>query len=108
MATAEQLAGLGQLPPGRQNSYDRDALLACARGELFDRDSARLPLPDMLMTDRVSLITNVGGQYDKGEIAAELDIDPELWFFKCRSTRYDDASLVSTLHGRRIRRSGVA
>lgn len=70
-------------PPGRKNSYSREELLACARGELFEPDSARLPLPDMLMTDRITLITNEGGKYGKGEIQAELDIDPDLWFFKC-------------------------
>lgn len=83
MANAEQLAGLESLPPGRQNSYERDELLASARGELFHKGSAKLPLPDMLMTDRIGLITNVGGQYGKGEIQAELNIDPDLWFFKC-------------------------
>jgi len=71
------------LPPGRKNSYDYEELLQCARGELFDPASAKLPLPDMLMTDRVTLITNTGGQYGKGEIIAELDINPDLWFFKC-------------------------
>ncbi|MGH8193607.1 MAG: 3-hydroxyacyl-[acyl-carrier-protein] dehydratase FabA [Woeseiaceae bacterium] len=71
------------LPPGRQNAYSRDELLQCAHGELFGPDSAKLPLPDMLMTDRVSLITNQGGRYGKGEIVAELDIDPGMWFFKC-------------------------
>jgi 3-hydroxyacyl-[acyl-carrier protein] dehydratase/trans-2-decenoyl-[acyl-carrier protein] isomerase len=70
-------------PPGRQSAYSRDELLACARGELFDPDSAKLPLPDMLMTDRITLITNSGGDYGKGEIQAELDINPDLWFFKC-------------------------
>jgi 3-hydroxyacyl-[acyl-carrier protein] dehydratase/trans-2-decenoyl-[acyl-carrier protein] isomerase len=70
-------------PPGRQNAYDREELLACARGELFDPDSAKLPLPDMLMTDRITLITSTGGAYGKGEIHAELDINPDLWFFKC-------------------------
>ncbi|MBT8079105.1 MAG: bifunctional 3-hydroxydecanoyl-ACP dehydratase/trans-2-decenoyl-ACP isomerase [Gammaproteobacteria bacterium] len=83
MANAEQLAGLELLPPGRKTSYDREELLACGRGELFDKDSARLPLPDMLMTDRISLITNVGGAHGKGEIAAELDIHPDMWFFGC-------------------------
>jgi 3-hydroxyacyl-[acyl-carrier protein] dehydratase/trans-2-decenoyl-[acyl-carrier protein] isomerase len=70
-------------PPGRKTSYDYDELLQCARGELFDPDSGRLPLPDMLMTDRVSLIRNDGGKYGKGEIVAELDIHPDMWFFKC-------------------------
>ena len=71
------------LPAGRKNAYSYDELLQCARGELFDPDSARLPLPNMLMTDRISLISNEGGTYDKGEIKAELDINPDLWFFKC-------------------------
>lgn len=70
-------------PPGRKTSYSRDELLDCAHGVLFDPDSARLPLPDMLMTDRVTLITNTGGQYGKGQVEAELDINPDLWFFKC-------------------------
>jgi 3-hydroxyacyl-[acyl-carrier protein] dehydratase/trans-2-decenoyl-[acyl-carrier protein] isomerase len=70
-------------PPGRQNAYSREQLLQCAHGVLFGPDSARLPLPDMLMTDRVTLITNQGGRYGKGEIVAELDIDPDMWFFKC-------------------------
>ena len=76
-------AGAVALPPDRKNSYGREELLQCARGELFDPDSAKLPLPNMLMTDRVPLITNSGGQYGKGEIVAELDIDSDLWFFKC-------------------------
>ncbi|MGI9307760.1 MAG: 3-hydroxyacyl-[acyl-carrier-protein] dehydratase FabA [Gammaproteobacteria bacterium] len=83
MANAEQKAGLQELPAGRQNSYNRDELLACGRGELWDKECGRLPLPDMLMMDRVSLITNVGGQYGKGEMVAELDIKPDMWFFGC-------------------------
>jgi 3-hydroxyacyl-[acyl-carrier protein] dehydratase/trans-2-decenoyl-[acyl-carrier protein] isomerase len=73
----------GEVPPDRRNSYDRDELLRCGHGKLFDPDSARLPLPDMLMTDRITLITDQGGKFDKGEIKAELDINPDLWFFKC-------------------------
>lgn len=73
----------GSVPADRKNSYDRDELLMCGHGKLFDPESARLPLPDMLMTDRVSLITDSGGLFGKGEIKAELDINPDLWFFKC-------------------------
>ena len=71
------------LPPGRKSSYNRDELLACGRGELFDSDSAKLPMPNMLMTDRITRITNTGGKFNRGEIIAELDIRPDLWFFDC-------------------------
>ncbi|MFQ5983737.1 MAG: 3-hydroxyacyl-[acyl-carrier-protein] dehydratase FabA [Woeseiaceae bacterium] len=83
MAEANRNRDPGELPPGRQNSYNRDELLACARGELFDRDSAKLPMPNMLMTDRIVKITNTGGKYGKGEILAEMDVRPDLWFFDC-------------------------
>ena len=75
-------AGL-EIPADRKNAYSYEELLQCARGELFDPDSAKLPLPDMLMTDRVTLITDSGGKYGKGEIDAELDIHPDMWFFQC-------------------------
>ena len=71
------------LPPGRQRSYNRDELLSCASGELFGPDNAKLPMPNMLMTDRITRITNTGGKFNKGEIMAELDIRPDLWFFDC-------------------------
>jgi 3-hydroxyacyl-[acyl-carrier protein] dehydratase/trans-2-decenoyl-[acyl-carrier protein] isomerase len=83
MTESDRHAGGETLPPGRKNEYGREELLQCARGELFDPDSAKLPLPDMLMTDRVTLISNEGGKFGRGEIRAELDIDPEMWFFKC-------------------------
>ncbi len=70
-------------PSERKNAYGYDDLIQCARGELFHADSAKLPLPNMLMTDRISLITADGGSFGKGEIKAELDINPDLWFFKC-------------------------
>lgn len=66
-----------------QCSYTREELLACGRGELFGEGNARLPLPNMLMMDRITLISNEGGKYGKGEIVAELDINPDLWFFAC-------------------------
>ena len=83
MTNSEKSVSPDGCPPGRQTAYSRDELLACSRGELFGPDFARLPAPDMLMIDRISLITNSGGKYGKGEIQAELDIDPDLWFFKC-------------------------
>lgn len=67
----------------KQSAYTYDELLACGRGELFGRGNAQLPVPPMLMFDRVTLVTDVGGTYGKGRIVAELDINPELWFFQC-------------------------
>ncbi len=67
----------------KQQSYGYDELIQCARGELFGPGNARLPLPPMLMMDRITLLSCSGGLYDKGEIRAELDIRPDLWFFQC-------------------------
>lgn len=66
-----------------QNSYTREELLACSQGELFGRGNSQLPAPNMLMMDRITNITETGGLFDKGEIQAELDITPDLWFFDC-------------------------
>ena len=64
-------------------SYDHDALIACGHGELFGPGNARLPLPNMLMFDRIVHIDATGGGFNKGRIEAELDIRPDLWFFGC-------------------------
>lgn len=66
-----------------QNAYDYDDLLACGRGELFGPGNAKLPAPPMLMLDRIPHISLEGGAFGKGELRAELDINPDLWFFKC-------------------------
>ncbi len=66
-----------------RNSFSYDELIACGKGELFGAGNAQLPLPPMLMFDRITNIDEVGGKYEKGEIVAELDIDPGLWFFGC-------------------------
>jgi len=58
-------------------------LIRAGRGELFGPDAARLPLPNMLMMDRVTLISNEGGAHGKGQIIAELDVRPDLWIFEC-------------------------
>jgi beta-hydroxyacyl-ACP dehydratase FabA len=68
---------------GRKSSFDMQGLLACARGELFGAGNAQLPLPPMLMFDRITRIAAEGGSHDKGEIEAEMDVRPDLWFFKC-------------------------
>lgn len=66
-----------------QNSYTREELLACGYGELFGPGNAQLPVPNMLMMDRIIHISDEGGEHGKGSIKAELDIDPSLWFFDC-------------------------
>lgn len=68
---------------GRNSSFDLQGLLTCARGELFGEGNARLPLPPLLMFDRITKISERGGSQDKGEIEAELEVRPDLWFFKC-------------------------
>jgi 3-hydroxyacyl-[acyl-carrier protein] dehydratase/trans-2-decenoyl-[acyl-carrier protein] isomerase len=67
----------------RRTTYDYEDLLACARGEMFGPGNPQLPLPPMLMFDRISSITETGGEHNNGQIVAELDIKPDLWFFPC-------------------------
>jgi len=67
----------------KQNSFNKEELLSCGRGELFGPGNAQLPMPNMLMVDRVVSITDDGGVNGKGQIIAELDITPDLWFFDC-------------------------
>jgi 3-hydroxyacyl-[acyl-carrier protein] dehydratase/trans-2-decenoyl-[acyl-carrier protein] isomerase len=67
----------------KEASFDREQLLQCGRGEMFGPGNAQLPVPNMLMMDRVVLIADHGGAFGKGEIVAELDINPVLWFFDC-------------------------
>lgn len=67
----------------RQIAYTREELIACARGDLFGPGNAQLPLPPMLMFDRIVHITERGGLYDRGALRAELNIEPGLWFFEC-------------------------
>jgi 3-hydroxyacyl-[acyl-carrier protein] dehydratase/trans-2-decenoyl-[acyl-carrier protein] isomerase len=67
----------------RRHSYSYEDLLQCAHGKLFGPGNAQLPLPPMLMFDRITHITDTGGEHDKGEIVAEYDVKPDLWFFRC-------------------------
>jgi len=66
-----------------KSSYNYEELLAAGRGELFGPESARLPLPNMLMLDRISDLSANGGRYENGFLRAHLDIKPDLWFFGC-------------------------
>lgn len=67
----------------KKNSFNREDLLACSRGEMFGPGNSQLPAPNMLMMDRIVTINEDGGEHGKGEIVAELDITPDLWFFDC-------------------------
>lgn len=83
----------GTLPPPKlsiravsftpKHQYDYQELLACGRGELFGRGNAQLPLPPMLMFDRITHVNEIDGSYGKGSIVAELDVKADLWFFAC-------------------------
>jgi len=67
----------------RQNSFTYDELIKCGNGELFGEGNARLPIPPMLMMDRIIEINADGGEFGKGQMIAELDVNPDLWFFEC-------------------------
>ncbi|MEO0435519.1 MAG: 3-hydroxyacyl-[acyl-carrier-protein] dehydratase FabA [Pseudomonadota bacterium] len=66
-----------------KSSFEKDDLIACGMGELFGPGNAQLPVGNMLMVDRINHISSEGGEFGKGEIVAELDINPDLWFFSC-------------------------
>jgi 3-hydroxyacyl-[acyl-carrier protein] dehydratase / trans-2-decenoyl-[acyl-carrier protein] isomerase len=88
-ATNRRPGGLAGLEEGaasgmaRQSSFTYEELLACGRGELFGAGNAQLPLPPMLMFDRIVSIGEGGGAHGKGHVQAELDVRPDLWFFPC-------------------------
>jgi len=67
----------------KQNSFSYEQLIDCSNGDLFGKGNAQLPSPPMLMFDRITNINETGGLFQKGEIVAELDIKPDLWFFDC-------------------------
>ena len=71
------------MQPKQQNSFTYDELISCAKGEMFGPGNPQLPLPPMLMCDRITHIDDTGGAFGKGLIEAELDIHPDLWFFPC-------------------------
>lgn len=74
------------LPSQRElgrHAYGREDLIACGHGQLFGPGNARLPLPNMLMFDRIVHIDDNSGAHGKGRLLAELDIRPDLWFFGC-------------------------
>jgi len=74
---------MGENISERRSSFEYEDLLACGRGELFGPGNAQLPLPPMLMFDRIATISENGGVNGKGEIRAEFAVRPDLWFFDC-------------------------
>ena len=67
----------------QKNSYNYDELISCGKGDLFGEGNAKLPLPPMLMFDRITEIKKDSGEFKRGFIKAELDIKDNLWFFDC-------------------------
>ena len=67
----------------RPSSFGYDDLIKCAKGEMFGPGNAQLPMPPMLMMDRITEISKDGGSAGKGHVVAEFDIRPDLWFFDC-------------------------
>ena len=67
----------------RKSKYSNSDLIKSANGNLFGKDTGRLPSPPMLMVSRINNINQKMGAYGRGEIVAELDVDPENWFFHC-------------------------
>ena len=74
---------LRELKIMKKNSYSYDDLITCGNGDLFGPGNAKLPLPPMLMFDRITEINEDNGSYNKGSLKAELDIKDDLWFFDC-------------------------
>ena len=67
----------------KKDNYSFEELLSCGQGDVFGPENAQLPLPPMLMFDRITIIKSNGGDFGKGYVEAELDIKPDLWFFDC-------------------------
>ena len=67
----------------QKNNYNYEDLISCAKGELFGPGNAQLPMPPMLMFDKITNISSEGGSKNKGIIKAEMEIKPDLWFFDC-------------------------
>ena len=67
----------------QKSSYSKEELISCGKGEMFGKGNAQLPLPPMLMFDRITEINDNNGAYNKGSLKAELDIKKNLWFFDC-------------------------
>lgn len=77
----------GSLSSQKRFHFEREDLLSCAEGKLFGAGNAQLPKPPMLMFDRISHISKVGGDFSRGLVSAEMSIESGLWFFDCHFHR---------------------
>ena len=82
MDTAKKATG-ARASDWKKSNYGRADLLRCGHGELFGSGNAQLPLPPMLMFDRISEISSDGGEHSRGLIVAEMDVKKDLWFYDC-------------------------
>lgn len=83
MKTALQLRESDKSVSEQKSSYSYEDLIACGEGKLFGPGNAQLPLPPMLMFDKITEINEDGGDYGKGYVEAHFTIKPDLWFFEC-------------------------
>ena len=67
----------------RPSKIDYDGLISCAKGEMFGKGNPQLPMPPMLMFDRILEISDNAGKALKGHVVADFKIEPSHWFFAC-------------------------
>ena len=67
----------------KKHSFKYEELINCANGKLFGTGNAKLPLPPLLMFNRITNIHETKGKFNKGLVEAELDIKDNMWFFDC-------------------------
>lgn len=79
----KDMANVETTPKKRPSSLDLASIISCAKGEMFGPGNPQLPMPPMLMISRITHISEDGGAHGKGQIVAEFDVNPDLWFFKC-------------------------
>jgi len=66
-----------------KSNFSYEELIECGKSNIFGPGNAQLPAPPMLMFDRITEVNTTGGTFKKGEIVSEMDVNPDLWFFKC-------------------------
>ena len=86
----------------KKNSYSYNELIKCGKGGLFGPGNAKLPLPPMLMFDRITEINDKDGAFKKGSLKAELDINKDLWFFDCHNDLIEEVNIKKNITGKKI------